>query len=89
MSTQAIVDGGGVGAIVAAMRTHGNSETVCEAGGGVLYGISMSSNAGAQAIVDRGGVVVIVAAMTTHAASALVCEYGCGALRNISAHLGN
>ena len=78
---QADVDGGGVAAVVAAMRQHKADAALQRDGCFALANLAIIGGAACkQAIVDGGGVAVLVAAMGRHTANAEVQRWGCGAL---------
>ena len=81
---QAIVDSGGLAAVVAAMGHHTADAEVQRWGCGALLNLANGDAACKQAIVDAGGVAAVVAAMGHHTADAALQRWGCTALWNLA-----
>ena len=79
-----IVTWGGVEAVLAAMRSHGDSAAVQEQGCTALYNLSFKNDSNQAAIGSGGGIEAVVAAMRSHGGSAAVQETGCNVLINLS-----
>ena len=77
-----IAAGGGIPAVLSAMRNHRASAAVQEQGCGALWNIAHGTgNAeNKESIGSNGGIADVITAMQTHAVVAAVQEYGCGAL---------
>lgn len=82
---QALVEAGGVGAIVAALRAFPSDAGVLQAGCSALSGISQGGDACAQTVVAAGGAVEVVAALRAHPTDLGVQREGCRALQRIAA----
>ena len=81
---QAVVDAGGVAAVVAAMGRHPADAEVLRRGCGALQNLAYGDVARMQAVVDAGGVAAVRAAMRRHARDAKVQRWGRGTLRNLA-----
>ena len=77
---QAIVDAGGVAAVVAAMGQHTADAKLQRWGCRALRNLACRDAACKQAVVNGGAVVAVVAAMGQHTADAELQRLGRGAL---------
>ena len=82
---QALLEAGGVGVIVAALRAFPSDAGLSQAGCCALSGISQGGDACAQAVVAAGGAVEVVAALRAHPTDLGVQREGCRALQRIAA----
>ena len=80
---RAVVDGGGVAAVVAAMRQLAAVSEVQRSGCGALASLTFDEVC-TQAVVDAGGVAAVVAAMGQHAAYAGLQRFGSCMMSNVS-----
>ena len=81
---QAIVDAGGVAAVVVAMGQHTEDVEVQRYGSYALRNMTVGGDACMQAVVDGGGVAVVAAAMGQHPTDAILQICGSSALRSVA-----
>ena len=81
---QAVVEGGGVAVVVAAMRRYTADADVQHSGCGALRNLAFADAVCAQAVVDGVGVAAVVTAMRQHTVDAELQRLGCGALCNLA-----
>lgn len=63
---KAVVDAGGVEAVVAALRAHPSETLVAMAGCGMLRWVAEANAAFAKLVVEAGGAAAVVEALETH-----------------------